>query len=534
MLLVFLAGCEQKEVPIKLPDLTNMTIVELETLLSNSSIDFEVVEENDFNKPDGIFVNYEAHAINDEIETDELVTVIVNIHRLPDLTGKSESEIIQLFDTIGIDIQTVFDEGNNDFDNLTWSGYEEYNVGDKISELNTDTVTIKIAINSTTVLPDLEGLNIYQIKKELNASFIQFKFEYFEDDLKEMDTFYEYLDYQAGDMIDDDIIVTVKLYSNSFVENEVGLFISKFWDNEGKNKAIEIYNPTDSTINLSDYSIAVLANGSLIPSYSIPLDGQIDSNGTFILTNPEGNREILLKSDQSSTQFVFDGNDVIQLRYKNGTYIDIISTIGSSVFSLTNELYVRQPEVTVGNRNFNFKSWDEYVPTYVSPFGTHPFSRPESFDMDLSYLGREFGHALGGMVKVTLVTTTDGDTAEFTPGFESNARIRFLGVDTPETHPIVQPLGLEAKAFTRSLLESATDIYLQSDPNTASVDTYGRHLGFVWTDGQLVNYLLVRNGFSDNMLTSETKLVYNNRYIYRWFQDAEQYAIENELGIHKP
>jgi hypothetical protein len=28
-------------------------------------------------------------------------------------------------------------------------------------------------------------------------------------------------------------------------------------------------------------------------------------------------------------------------------------------------------------------------------------------------------------------------------------------------------------------------------------------------------------------------LIFNNRYLYRWFQDAQIFAEENDLGIHE-
>lgn len=532
LILITLVGCETNQTK-ELPDLFGLNTVQVTALLNNEKIPFEIQETNDFTKKDDIFVRYVDKVAGDELAKDEKAIVEMNIRRLPDLTGKTESEIIALFEVIKLDVETTFDEGNNDFDNLTWSGYVGHEVGKRISEITGNKIGIKIAINNLTDLPDLTGLNIHQIERLLTSLFIEYKFEYVQDDSKEADTFMDYIDYEAGDAIDDGVIVNIKLYTNSFLGSEQSLFISKFWDNGGSNKAVEIYNPLTTSINMADYSLVILANGSLLPTETIALSGIIEAKSTYIIANPAGNRSVLTKAALSTTKLLFDGNDVIQLRYKNQTYIDIISTIGSTVFSLSNEVFVRQEGIEAGQRRFSFEQWDEYIPTFVEPFGTHPYARPTSFDMDMQYVGRPFGHALGGMVLVTLAATVDGDTAAFTPGFESGSRIRFLGVDTPETHPTVQPGGLEAKAFTDQKLTTATQIYLQSDPFTSWIDTYGRHIGYVWVDGKLLNYELVKNGHSANYLNSENKLVYNNRYLYRWFEDAEQYAKDNQLGIHK-
>lgn len=531
LIVLLLTGCITKKA-ILLPELSDKTASEIEVLLNDSRIKFEFIEENNFEVSNNLFVRYEQKAVGDEVKKDETIKVVINVHKLPDLTGMNESQIIVLFDKLGIDITTQFDEGNNDYQNLTWSGYVDQNVGDKVTSILSKELIIKIAVNSLTVLPDLSGLNIFQVTRALDASFIQYKFEYITDDSKEADIYDSYAGHQPGDFIEDDEVIVVKLYTNSFLNDDEGLFISKFWDNEGKNNALELYNPTNEEINLDEYSIAVLVNGALTPGYEIPLNGHLASKNTFIIANPQATRDLVKKAQMTSTLFEFDSRDVIQLRYKNGSYVDIISTIGSSVASLTNEVYVREFDTKVGSRVFSFLDWDEYIPTFLEPFGTHPYAKPISFNIDLSLLARDFGHAQGGMVAVDLVKTTDGDTAEFRPGFESNARIRFLGVDTRETHPIVEPMGMEAKIFTQGLLESATQIHLQSDPNSASVDNYGRHLGFIWADGKLVNYLLVLEGYSENFLTSKTKIAFENRYIYRWFEDAEQHAKDLNLGVH--
>ncbi|MFP4479176.1 MAG: hypothetical protein ACLFPM_07060, partial [Candidatus Izemoplasmatales bacterium] len=48
-----------------------------------------------------------------------------------------------------------------------------------------------------------------------------------------------------------------------------------------------------------------------------------------------------------------------------------------------------------------------------------------------------------------------------------------------------------------------------------------------------VNYQVIKNGFSYNYYGSESDLVINNRYMLRWFQEAEKFARDNNLGIHE-
>ena len=209
-----------------------------------------------------------------------------------------------------------------------------------------------------------------------------------------------------------------------------------------------------------------------------------------------------------------------------------------------------------GTRVYSFNQWCGFIPTYTEVLGTHPITVPE--EITIQIISRPFDDPLGGMDSVTLSYINDGDTAAFTPGFLSDERVRFLGVDTPETYPAVEDWGLEGKAYTTLILNAAEHIYIQSDPDLGYTETYGRHLGLVWVDlGEtglvidilsstgtvmrtetlsgwiLLNYHLVLNGYSYNYYSDESNLVFNNRYLVRWFQEAERFASENGLGIHE-
>ncbi len=92
----------------------------------------------------------------------------------------------------------------------------------------------------------------------------------------------------------------------------------------------------------------------------------------------------------------------------------------------------------------------------------------------------------------TVERVVDGDTLLLT----NKARVRLLGVDTPETvkpdHP-VEPWGPEATDFTRQFL---VDGQVRLELGHELKDDYGRWLAFVWVDDRLLNEELVRAGLS--------------------------------------
>ncbi|MBQ3402282.1 MAG: thermonuclease family protein [Synergistaceae bacterium] len=87
--------------------------------------------------------------------------------------------------------------------------------------------------------------------------------------------------------------------------------------------------------------------------------------------------------------------------------------------------------------------------------------------------------------KAKVERVVDGDTMIVSFLFDDGSkyqkeRVRFLGVDTPETvHPNkpVQYYGKEASNFTKSQLEGAT-VWLQTDVSVK--DRYDRMLAYVW------------------------------------------------------
>ncbi len=83
----------------------------------------------------------------------------------------------------------------------------------------------------------------------------------------------------------------------------------------------------------------------------------------------------------------------------------------------------------------------------------------------------------------------DGDTIVI----EGNYRVRYIGIDTPETHPELEAFGLEAWQANRELVEGKI-VHLERD--VSEVDKYGRLLRYVYVDDVFVNAELVKQGLA--------------------------------------
>src|SRR5690554_1669382 len=91
---------------------------------------------------------------------------------------------------------------------------------------------------------------------------------------------------------------------------------------------------------------------------------------------------------------------------------------------------------------------------------------------------------LHGIGKVSLLKVIDGDTAHFSQeGRYDTIKIRFLGINTPESTIRMAPWGKAASAFVSQKLENAYEIVLESEiiNQPPEFDTTGdRYLGYVW------------------------------------------------------
>ena len=129
----------------------------------------------------------------------------------------------------------------------------------------------------------------------------------------------------------------------------------------------------------------------------------------------------------------------------------------------------------------------------------------------------------------------DGDTAGIRVN-GSDRRVRFLGVDTPETvHPKkgVQKYGKEASNFTKGYL-TGRRVWLEYDKNPT--DKYDRHLAYIWLSkpakitnetiqSEMFNAKLLSEGYAKVMIIKP-----NNKY-ETLFRELENEAQSSKLGM---
>lgn len=100
-----------------------------------------------------------------------------------------------------------------------------------------------------------------------------------------------------------------------------------------------------------------------------------------------------------------------------------------------------------------------------------------------------------GLYQVT--EFVDGDTIVVNMAGTSET-LRFIGIDTPETHDprkAVQCFGKAAANYTKNLI-GKNNVRLASDPLSTNRDRYNRLLRYVYLpDGRLVNAEIIKQGY---------------------------------------
>ncbi|MDU4934904.1 MAG: CehA/McbA family metallohydrolase [Peptostreptococcaceae bacterium] len=145
------------------------------------------------------------------------------------------------------------------------------------------------------------------------------------------------------------------------------LIISEYVEGSSNNKAIEIYNGTGETVNLSDYSVELYLNGSKEAGKSEILSGELKHDETYVIVNSQAGDILKSKADKLSTSVTsYNGDDAIVLKH-NDEVIDSVGKVGedpgtaweNNGASTLDMTLIRKPSISEGDKNIS----DEFDPS---------------------------------------------------------------------------------------------------------------------------------------------------------------------------
>jgi uncharacterized protein len=103
------------------------------------------------------------------------------------------------------------------------------------------------------------------------------------------------------------------------------LFFSEYVEGSGFNKALEIYNPTTATVDLTAYTVRLFANGAAAPTSSQTLTGTLAPGAALVLCNPS--ITVTTPCQVLSSTLNHNGDDAFTLE-KAGAVVDAFGQVG--------------------------------------------------------------------------------------------------------------------------------------------------------------------------------------------------------------
>jgi hypothetical protein len=213
------------------------------------------------------------------------------------------------------------------------------------------------------------------------------------------------------------------------------LFFSEYIEGSSNNKALEIYNPTSSAINLADYRIFKSINGGTSNTV-LGLKGTIAPGDVYVLAGAQSDTATKLVADTVVGFLNHNGNDAYALLHLNDT-IDVIGQIGvdpgtswpvgsgsTANNTLVRKYYQYQPE---NNWSIAAHQWDVYPIDMFDSLGFHhiaPCGTPEPIQpASLRFIGTSASVVEANVVLNVIVETINPSNvlASFTVATDDNA-----------------------------------------------------------------------------------------------------------------
>ncbi|MCD5324266.1 MULTISPECIES: chitobiase/beta-hexosaminidase C-terminal domain-containing protein [Pontibacillus] len=169
------------------------------------------------------------------------------------------------------------------------------------------------------------------------------------------------------------------------VSSTDGLIISEYVEGGGYNKAIELFNGTGQTLDLSQFDLKLFFNGNTTGE-SVSLTGEVAPGETYTIVNNQASSEFINLADQTSGGINHNGNDGYVLYY-NGDIVDSFGQIGEGSDFAKDVTLVRQSSVTTGDVNADdafdpSEEWEAYAKDTSQYLGSHTMEGVDSGDGD--------------------------------------------------------------------------------------------------------------------------------------------------------
>lgn len=227
------------------------------------------------------------------------------------------------------------------------------------------------------------------------------------------------------------------------------LIISKYIEGTSNNKAIELYNGTDKTIDLSRYSIKRQSNGNGGFSSELKLEGSLASGQTWLICHEsaveslKSGANMIVAANQGASAITFNGNDAIAL-YQDGIMIDLVGEKDNpSDWGKDCSLY-RLSQVTHPSISF---TWDQWVKKPIDTFegiGSHTIN----FATNPIYIEQQIAVGINASYTCSKLMPEQTYTYRVTAKLSDGTELHSVNSSQCKTKPLEQPEILSATQIT--------------------------------------------------------------------------------------
>ncbi len=219
-----------------------------------------------------------------------------------------------------------------------------------------------------------------------------------------------------GEISRDTVVIAVREVQ------ETKLIFSEYIEGSSSNKAVEIYNLDENSVNLGDYKVVRASNGGGWGSGSeLVLSGTLAGNDVYVITNDgASDANITGNSDVTSDITWFNGNDALGL-FLNDVLVDVIGDPNSDANfdaagvtgAAVNHTLVRKASVEAGNSDWASSAgtteenseWIVYDIDVTSNLGSHT-AGPVAYNFANATVTTAFPQA-GSEIGITIDITPD-------------------------------------------------------------------------------------------------------------------------------
>jgi predicted extracellular nuclease/endonuclease I len=295
----------------------------------------------------------------------------------------------------------------------------------------------------------------------------------------------------------------------------INLFISEYIEGSSNNKAIEIYNNSAQSVDLTTANVVLarFSNGGTSPS-NISLTGTIAAFGTYVIANTSANDQIKAFADQLSGSVSHNGDDAYTLLV-DGVVIDSFGQVGTDpgsswgtdTFSTANNTLRRNPSVISGDTVVDdaFEpslEWTGFGIDVADGLGQHAVDLGEIFISEYiegssNNKALEFYNPNSVAIDLTpysLLRSTNGGSSEAT--IDLVGTIAPYGVFVIANNSSAQAILDVADQLTSAINHNGDDAYVLYKDG-AAIDSFGQvgvDPGSQWGAGDVgtANHTLVR------------------------------------------